>query len=81
VRQGPIERRYASMACARDNTIGERSRQQEATMIERTLFTAFRDSYQRFCDHEIAPLPRGLGEQGFVDRSVWRKAGATASCA
>ncbi|HRK79782.1 MAG TPA: acyl-CoA dehydrogenase family protein, partial [Thiobacillus sp.] len=49
-------------------------------MIERTLFTpdhlAFRDSYQRFTDHEIAPHHAVWEQQGFVDRSVWEKAGA-----
>jgi hypothetical protein len=37
-------------------------------MIERTLFSpdheAFRDSFRRFIDKEIAPLPRGLGRAG-----------------
>jgi alkylation response protein AidB-like acyl-CoA dehydrogenase len=49
-------------------------------MIERTLFTpehlAFRDSYRRFCDKEIAPFHEAWEEQGYVDREVWRKAGA-----
>lgn len=48
-------------------------------MIERTLFTpdhlAFRDSYQRFCDREIAPHHAAWEEQGYVDRALWRKAG------
>ncbi len=49
-------------------------------MIERSLFSpehlAFRDSYQRFSDKEIAPFHEGWEEQGYVDREVWRKAGA-----
>ncbi len=48
-------------------------------MIERTLFNAdhqaFRDSFQRFCDKEIAPHHEAWEEQGYVDREVWRKAG------
>jgi len=50
------------------------------SMIERTLFAsehqAFRDSYQRFSDKEIAPHHEAWEEQGYVDREVWRKAGA-----
>ncbi|KNZ32917.1 MAG: acyl-CoA dehydrogenase [Methylibium sp. NZG] len=49
-------------------------------MIERTLFSpeheAFRDSFRRFCDKEIAPFHADWEEQGYVDREVWRKAGA-----
>jgi alkylation response protein AidB-like acyl-CoA dehydrogenase len=49
-------------------------------MIERTLFSpeheAFRDSFRRFCDKEIAPFHAEWEEQGYVDREVWRKAGA-----
>ena len=49
-------------------------------MIERSLFgpehLAFRDSYQRFSDKEIAPFHEAWEEQGYVDREVWRKAGA-----
>ncbi len=49
-------------------------------MIARTLFTAdhiaFRDSFQKFIDNEIAPFHEAWEEQGFVDREVWRKAGA-----
>ncbi len=49
-------------------------------MIERTLFSpdheAFRDSFRRFMDKEIAPFHAGWEEQGCVDREVWRKAGA-----
>ena len=48
-------------------------------MIERTLFNAdhqaFRDSFQRFCDKEVAPHHEAWEEQGYVDREVWRKAG------
>jgi len=48
-------------------------------MIERTLFTpdheAFRDSFRRFIDKEIAPFHEAWEEQGYVDREVWRKAG------
>ncbi len=49
-------------------------------MIERSLFTpdheAFRDSFRRFVDKEIAPHHEAWEEQGYVDREVWRKAGA-----
>ncbi|PKO43627.1 MAG: acyl-CoA dehydrogenase [Betaproteobacteria bacterium HGW-Betaproteobacteria-3] len=49
-------------------------------MIERTLFSpdheAFRDSFRRFMDQEIAPFHADWEEQGCVDREVWRKAGA-----
>ena len=49
-------------------------------MIERTLFNAdheaFRDSFARFIDKEIAPFHAQWEEQGYVDREVWRKAGA-----
>lgn len=48
-------------------------------MIERTLFTpdheAFRDSFRRFLDKEVAPFHADWEEQGFVDRAVWNKAG------
>ncbi|MGC4365530.1 acyl-CoA dehydrogenase family protein [Hydrogenophaga sp. R2] len=48
-------------------------------MIERTLFNAdheaFRDSFRRFMEKEIAPFHAGWEEQGYVDREVWRKAG------
>src|SRR6185369_13170670 len=54
-----------------------RRRQQ---MIERTLFNAaheaFRDSFRRFVDREIAPYHADWEEQGYVDRAVWNKAGA-----
>ncbi len=49
------------------------------TMIPRTLFSpdhqAFRDSFRRFCDKEIAPHHDAWEEQGYVDRAVWNKAG------
>ena len=49
-------------------------------MIARTLFNAdhesFRDSFRRFMDKEIAPFHAEWEEQGYVDREVWRKAGA-----
>ncbi|MBI5276996.1 MAG: acyl-CoA dehydrogenase family protein [Burkholderiales bacterium] len=49
-------------------------------MIERTLFTpdheAFCDAFRKFCDKEIAPHHDAWEEQGYVDREVWRKAGA-----
>ena len=48
-------------------------------MIERTLFSpdheAFRDSFRRFMDKEIAPHHADWEEQGYVDRAVWNKAG------
>lgn len=48
-------------------------------MIDRTLFTpdhdAFRDSFCRFMEKEIAPHHEAWEEQGYVDREVWRKAG------
>ena len=48
-------------------------------MIQRTLFTsdheAFRDSFRRFMDKEIAPFHADWEEQGYVDRAVWNKAG------
>ena len=49
-------------------------------MIERTLFSsdheAFRASFRRFMEREIAPFHAQWEEQGYVDREVWRKAGA-----
>lgn len=49
-------------------------------MIERTLFSpdhdAFRDAFRKFIDKEIAPFHEAWEEQGYVDREVWRKAGA-----
>ena len=48
-------------------------------MIDRTLFTpdheAFRDSFRRFMENEIAPHHADWEEQGYVDRAVWNKAG------
>ena len=48
-------------------------------MIERTLFSAdheaFRDSFRRFMENEIAPFHETWEDQGYVDREVWRKAG------
>jgi alkylation response protein AidB-like acyl-CoA dehydrogenase len=48
-------------------------------MIERTLFSAdheaFRDSFRRFLDKEVAPHHAAWEEQGYVDRVVWKKAG------
>lgn len=49
-------------------------------MIQRTLFSAdhvaFRDSFRRFMEAEIAPYHAQWEEQGFVDKAVWTKAGA-----
>ncbi|RYF17688.1 MAG: acyl-CoA dehydrogenase [Comamonadaceae bacterium] len=49
-------------------------------MIERTLFTpeheAFRDAFRRFVDKEVAPFHEQWEEDGYVDRELWRKAGA-----
>jgi alkylation response protein AidB-like acyl-CoA dehydrogenase len=49
-------------------------------MIERTLFgpdhEAFRDSFRRFVDKEIAPFHEAWEDQGYVAREVWNKAGA-----
>ena len=48
-------------------------------MIERTLFNAdheaFRDSFKKFLDQEVAPFHANWEEQGYVDRAVWNKAG------
>ena len=48
-------------------------------MIERTLFNsdhvAFRDSFRKFIELEIAPFHADWEEQGYVDRKVWNKAG------
>jgi acyl-CoA dehydrogenase len=48
-------------------------------MIDRTLFNAdheaFRDSFRRFVEKEVAPFHDGWEEQGYVDREVWRAAG------
>ena len=49
-------------------------------MIERTLFSpehaSFRDAFRRFVDKEVAPFPAAWEEAGYVDRDLWRKAGA-----
>jgi alkylation response protein AidB-like acyl-CoA dehydrogenase len=49
-------------------------------MIERTVFNAeheaFRDSFRRFMDAEIAPFHADWESQGYVDKRVWAKAGA-----
>ena len=49
-------------------------------MIERTLFSpeheSFRDSFRRFMEREIAPHHEAWEEQGYVDRDLWRQAGA-----
>jgi alkylation response protein AidB-like acyl-CoA dehydrogenase len=49
-------------------------------MIARTLYTpeheSFRDSFRRFAEKEIAPFHAAWEDQGYVDRDVWRKAGA-----
>ena len=49
-------------------------------MIERTIFSSdhesFRDSFRRFMEREIAPHHGAWEEQGYVDRELWRKAGA-----
>src|SRR5512133_2208279 len=51
----------------------------EHPMIERTLFSpdheAFRDSFRRFVEKEIAPHHEAWEEQGYVDRAVWNNAG------
>ena len=48
-------------------------------MIERSLFSpdheAFRDSFRRFMEREIAPHHAAWEEQGYVDRELWSKAG------
>ena len=50
-----------------------------ADMIDRTLFTpdheAFRDSFRRFIEKEIAPFHDCWEEQGYVAREVWNQAG------
>ncbi len=49
-------------------------------MIERTVFgeqhEQFRDTVRKFLDKEVAPYHAEWEEQGYVDRSVWTKAGA-----
>jgi acyl-CoA dehydrogenase len=48
-------------------------------MIPRTLFSseheAFRDSVRRFMQAEVVPQDEKWQEQGYADKSVWRKAG------
>src|SRR5260221_13045097 len=48
-------------------------------VIPRTLFTAehetFRDSVRRFLEAEVRPHDEKWQEQGYADKSVWRKAG------
>lgn len=48
-------------------------------MIKRSLFRpeheAFRDAFRRFMEKEIAPFHAQWEEQGYVDRTVWNKAG------
>ena len=49
-------------------------------MIPRTLFSpeheTFRDSVRRFMEAEVKPHDERWQEQGYVDKEVWRKAGA-----
>jgi acyl-CoA dehydrogenase len=49
-------------------------------MIPRTLFSpeheTFRDSVRRFMEAEVVPHDERWQEQGYVDREVWKKAGA-----
>ena len=48
-------------------------------MVPRTLFSpeheTFRDSVRRFFQQEVAPHDERWQEQGYADKSVWRKAG------
>ncbi len=48
-------------------------------LIPRTLFTpeheTFRDSVRRFMEAEVEPHDEKWQEQGFADKSVWKKAG------
>jgi alkylation response protein AidB-like acyl-CoA dehydrogenase len=48
-------------------------------MIPRTLFSSehetFRDSVRRFMAEEVVPHDERWQEQGYADKSVWRKAG------
>jgi acyl-CoA dehydrogenase len=52
----------------------------DSAMIPRTLFTpeheTFRDSVRRFMQTEVVPHDERWQEQGYVDKEVWRKAGA-----
>ena len=49
-------------------------------MIERTLYSEdhelFRSSFRRFLDEAVRPHYDAWEDQGYVDREVWRKAGA-----
>jgi len=49
-------------------------------VIPRTLFKpeheTFRDSVRRFMESEVVPHDERWQEQGYVDKEVWRKAGA-----
>jgi alkylation response protein AidB-like acyl-CoA dehydrogenase len=49
-------------------------------LIPRTLFTpeheTFRDSVRRFLEAEVKPHDEKWQEQGYVDKAVWKKAGA-----
>jgi len=49
-------------------------------LIPRTLFTpeheTFRDSVRRFLEAEVRPHDEKWQEQGYVDKAVWKKAGA-----
>ena len=51
-----------------------------SSMIPRTLFSpeheTFRDSVRRFMQEEVAPHDERWQEQGYVDKEVWKKAGA-----
>jgi acyl-CoA dehydrogenase len=52
----------------------------DPSMIPRTLFApeheTFRDSVRRFMEQEVVPHDERWQEQGYVDREVWKKAGA-----
>jgi len=52
----------------------------DPSMIPRTLFSpeheTFRDSVRRFMEAEVMPHDERWQEQGYVDREVWKKAGA-----
>jgi alkylation response protein AidB-like acyl-CoA dehydrogenase len=49
-------------------------------MIERNLYSSdhesFRDAFRKFCEKEIAPHHDAWEDQGYVDREIWRQAGA-----
>jgi alkylation response protein AidB-like acyl-CoA dehydrogenase len=51
-----------------------------SSMIPRTLFSpeheTFRDSVRRFMQEEVVPHDERWQEQGYVDKQVWKKAGA-----